>query len=988
MSQAPEAIITKSRNNVAVWNIWHKDLGDNWAIETFAGAAAAGSTGKYISNVGASTYKTGNDISLNQNNTYTYVAYCFHSIDGYSKMGSFTGNASTDGPFVHCGFRPAWVLIKNTVDVAHAVVYDVKRGQYNVVDTALYPSTSDADQIGSSVYIDILSNGFKMRTSHNSFNGGSDKFIYMAFAEYPFKYSNARGSSYDKYVAPDTTYELSQSLRFEDGSGYLSKTFSSSGGNDWTYSVWAKIGNTGSYKVLLASSSTSNPYYQSVLAFQGDDKLAYYQFSNESSRYVDIQSTALFRDPSSWYHIVCKHDGTSNLITLYVNGVEVASGTPSSTYQYINKTTYPHYIGNYTYQSNPGGAYDGYMSDVYFIDGQALGPEHFGYRDATYGDWRPQAYSDGNPAPDYGSNGFHLEFASGAIGTDSSPMGNDWTANNLSATTDVVQDNPSNNFATWNPILGTSTTLTEGNLKTYISGTSAVACGNIPMTSGKWYAEVYCFSGSYPRIGIFDVDADSTPNDLGGTSAGWCVLNSPSRKFHNGSSSSYGSFNLAAGDIVGIAYDADNGKVWFSNNGTWVGTVGTSGEAYNGISGAIAWACGDGYDGSTQILNSGQDSSFAGNKTAQGNTDSNGIGDFYYTPPTGFLALCTANLSDPAVVPGENFNTVLWAGDNASSRTITNSFESDFVWIKARNTARNHVLFDSIRTFAADKELISNGTSAEGANQTSLYGYVSDTNASGIVVSAGTSGKEYVNESGISYVAWNWKADNTSGSSNTDGSITSTVAANVDAGFSIVSYTGTGSAASVGHGLSQAPELVIFKNRTSAGLWPVKTTLIANDEYLILDQTVGKIVNASTTWSVDSSVMNISTNSNYNTASNNHIAYAFHSVDGYSKFGSYTGNGSTDGPFVYTGFRPAFIMLKNASAAGAWLMYDAVRNTYNITDKSLAANYSTVEDTTYYLDSLSNGFKARGTWQAMNSSGHTFIYMAFAESPFKRSNAR
>jgi hypothetical protein len=322
--------------------------------------------------------------------------------------------------------------------------------------------------------------------------------------------------------------------------------------------------------------------------------------------------------------------------------------------------------------------------------------------------------------------------------------------------------------------------------------------------------------------------------------------------------------------------------------------------------------------------------------------------------------------------PSKYFNTITWTG-NGSSRNITGTgFDPNFVWIKNRsNGTRYHVLNDSVR--GANKQLFSNVTNAEESDTNQLTAFITD----GITI--GTNAN--VNTNADLYVSWNWLA-NSSSSSNTSGSITSTVSANTTSGFSIVSYTGTGANATVGHGLGVAPRMIIFKSRNSATSWPVYHASIGATQFGAL--------NASDAFSASSLPFNntaptssvFSLGSSGGTNSTSMIAYCFAEVKGYSKFGSYTGNGSTDGTFIYTGFKPSWIMFKRSDAVQDWYIYDNKRNTYNPENLQLDAMDSGAESTLLSGDFVSNGFKFRSLSSAFNTSGATYIYMAFAENPF------
>ena len=318
--------------------------------------------------------------------------------------------------------------------------------------------------------------------------------------------------------------------------------------------------------------------------------------------------------------------------------------------------------------------------------------------------------------------------------------------------------------------------------------------------------------------------------------------------------------------------------------------------------------------------------------------------------------------------PGLFFNTKLWTGNDGSGHAITGvGFQPDFVWIKNRNTTDDHNLFDSVR--GNTKTILSNSNAAEATNTSRLESFDSD----GITVGADND----TNRNGDSIVGWNWKANGGTTSSNSNGSITSTVQANTTAGFSIVSYTGTGSNATIGHGLSSAPSMIIFKTR-GTGNWLVYHQGIGNTHGVFLNTTSAKDDDATYFQDTDptSSVFSIGTSTLVNDT-NAYIAYCFAEIKGYSKFGSYTGNGGSQ--FIYTGFKPAFVIEKRSSNASEWDMYDNKRNTFNSVTKVLKPNDNAVEATYSGLNFLSNGFEAKGS---LNDSGQTLIYMAFAETPF------
>ena len=330
--------------------------------------------------------------------------------------------------------------------------------------------------------------------------------------------------------------------------------------------------------------------------------------------------------------------------------------------------------------------------------------------------------------------------------------------------------------------------------------------------------------------------------------------------------------------------------------------------------------------------------------------------------------------------PSAYFQTVLWTG-NGSARSITldgnSDMQPDWIWLKRRNSARNHALLDSVR--GGTKQLISNSTAAEGTDAQLITSFDSDG------FSLGTSND--CNSSGDTFVGWNWLAGGTA-SSNTDGSITSSVSANTTAGFSIVSWTGNGSnGATIGHGLGVTPAIVITKRRSAVGDWLVGGSLIDTvrggaNSLLLLNTTAAMDSNSEVYQTFSSTTFQVGVNAYTNTNNATMISYCFAEKKGYSKFGSYTGNGNADGTFVYTGFKPAFTIIKRTDTTNDWMVGDNKINPFNVTDNMLRANLNNVQQSGNYVDYLSNGFKPRLSGNAFNGSGGTYIYMAFAENPF------
>ena len=597
---------------------------------------------------------------------------------------------------------------------------------------------------------------------------------------------------------------------------------------------------------------------------------------------------------------------------------------------------------------------------------------------------------------------------------DVSTNGNHFTPVNLDYR-DSVPDVPTNNFATLNPLDNDSMTLSNGNL-TGVSGANAhngVGC-TFGVTGGKWYWEVrsggtgsnYFFGMGYSSFQFIS----QYTNDAYSLADFWAVA-TDGTKFGDSAADSQGELSygstLSEGDILQLAFDLDNGKFYAGKNGTYY----ASGDPAAGSNPAFTTVPTDSqmspfYGSSTAPLthtfNFGQDSSFGGlHATENSNADSKGHGSFAYAPPSGFLALCSQNLPDAAIIDGtENFNTVLYTG-NGSSRSITGvGFRPDWIWFKARSGAIAHLLYDSVR--GATKYLQSNSDSAEGTESNSQTSFDSDG------FSLGTDSTTGVNQNSTTYVAWNWKINGGStsnvsagGSSNIRliGGGTADQAAvqvNTAAGISIVSFENTVRAAdgfcTFPHGLGSAPDMVWLKSRTSSNYWAIYHSALGLKLGFLGNSLGTNAFISSTFWNaVSSSTVKFQSNGNLAATDEDIIAYCFKNIEGYSKAGNYVGNGNADGTFVHTGFRPAWILFKNTSTTTNWEIYDTTRQPSNVALGPIYANLSNAEEshaTLPALDILSNGFKPRSTWAEFNTSGHTYVYLAFAEQPFKFANAR
>jgi hypothetical protein len=539
------------------------------------------------------------------------------------------------------------------------------------------------------------------------------------------------------------------------------------------------------------------------------------------------------------------------------------------------------------------------------------------------------------------------------------------------ATTDQLADTPTDdvdlgigNFFNFDPnATNAAVTLAEGNTKaTFTGGTDyrANITGVTLPTSGKWYFEVEVTTlVSEVQIGVNLVANYATSGGNIGDSTGEIAYRSDGRKRESGSTTTFGA-TLPNGSLVGVAWDGDANKIWFAKTNSWQASGNPSAGTNPANSGTISTAsyfAVKSYNSSVVNLNTG----------AKG---------FTYTPPTDFVALATQNLPAPTIADGSQyFNTVIYTG-NGSTQAITGvGFQPDLVWIKARETVTsngNHGVWDAVRGTSA--AIRTNTSEAELGYGVTAFG------ADGFTVPSSTE----VNENTKDYVAWCWKA-NGAGSSNTDGSITATVSANQTAGFSIVTTTfDATSAATIGHGLGVAPKFIMGKNRTAADDWACYHESIGASNRVQLNLTGAS--GASSSWNSTApttSVFSVNRASWVVSNPDDFVFYCWSEVEGFSKFGSYTGNGSADGPFVYTGFRPAFIMTKRTDSTSNWQMQDGVRDGYNGGNNNLAANSSNAEGATQLIDILSNGWKVRSTSTEVNASSGTYIYAAFAEHPFQ-----
>jgi len=752
-------------------------------------------------------------------------------------------------------------------------------------------------------------------------------------------------------------YEISRSLRFNPAdSAYLSRTFGTAQiRGKWTFSVWIKRSSLSATQTIFGSDLNN------FIAFFSDNTL----LMNLSGATI-LRTNAVYRDVGAWMHVVVSYDEANatatNRLKFYVNGTEPTYQTDTrssitSNYSTFN-TAIAHYIGTVN------GNFGGYLTEINFVDGQALTPSSFGETDPVTGVWIPKRYTG-----TYGTNGFYLSFANNAStttlgyddGTGAAGSGagsNDWTLNNFSVTAgdgnDSLVDTPTQygsdtglggqvrgNYCTLNPLDISAGTLSDGNLK-YVGANNGARC-TIPCLSGSWYWECLLVGLGTSATTSYGIQKQSG-SILTGTESYQYISNG--NKFNGTTSSSYGAtFNN--GDVIGIAFDATNGTLTFYKNGV------SQGVAFTGITGEYfpLIVHSNSANLSTSVVNFGQR-------------------PFSYTAPSGYKCLCSQNLPTPTILKGSQYmNIVTWTGTGAT-RSITGvGFQPDLVWSKSRSNAETHKLVDSTR--GATKALSSETTGDE-VTESGITSFNSD----GFTIDGATD--TGYNTNTYTYVGWNWKKG-------------------VTPGFDIVTYTGNGSARTISHSLGAVPHFMIVKARTTASTdqgWPVyhrNNTAAPETDYLLLNSSAAT-ADLDTVWNdtaPTSSVFSVGTNALVNTNNDTYLAYLWTEIAGFSRFGSYTGNGSTDGPFVWCGFRPSYLLVKNSGAAAVnWRVFDGARSAQNVMTAVLAPD-DTAAEISLSIDFLSNGFKLRTTTgSSLNASSNTYIFAAFAETPFKYSLAR
>ncbi len=837
------------------------------------------------------------------------------------------------------------------------------------------------------------------------------------FGSSQWMYSSGASGFYD--------FPIESSLKLNYLSeGFLTMTPSSSptSSQKFTMSYWIK-------RTLIAAGSNTRTYFLYAPRNGGDG-------SNEAHCSIDDQggnrgnvriydsggnrgnlvSVANLRDNSSWINIVFAVDLTqatdTNRVKLYFNGVQSSwTGTyPAQNTSWGWNNTSQHTFG--AYRNGDGSFGDYYVADFNMIDGQQLAPSSFG--EFKNDIWVPKDTA----GLTFGTNGVRLEFKqsgtsanSSGIGADTSGNGHHFAVTALDANDCPMRDTPTSNLMTLDSLYSNAggPVLSQGNLKYACSTNNRGIISNreIP-NNGKWYYEYRTINENDQHvIGLNVPDFDNDASRGGAATA--IGISSHNGNSYNGSNygsggASYASAWASGGDVVGVAIDRVNNTIKFridnQNSNAFYGTLAINANArYYAFLGT-----GGSSSDNSGVFNFGQNSNFLGQETRANNSDANGHGDFLFAVPSGYLALASQNLSvnekvDPneGASPQDYFQTKLYTGNGQSSLDIDLDFTPDWVWIKRRAATQSYVVANKLS--GDDKNFSSNGASAEETDNTKFRNFLTNSFRVG--------SHNGVNNNGSTYVSWNWRL-NGSGGSNTNGTI-NTTATTVAAhnGLSLSTFTGNGEDnATIGHGLGQKPEIVLIKPRSINDNWVVSWGTIQGDQsasegnkfnsftdkayFYLNSNNAADGASNNRFLQNDSDTVNLGTNwSNVNQNNATYLMWAMVSTPGFSDFGSYKGNGSSDGTHVYVGFRPAWILIRKLSGADT-LLWDTKRNTQNVSQTVLypAEDIAEGTESSRAIDILSNGFKIRTDNANSNTSGTLYFYMAFAEQPGTFSNAR
>jgi hypothetical protein len=812
-------------------------------------------------------------------------------------------------------------------------------------DYTVAATDPNSDPITYSIVSGSLPSGLTMSTG-GAITGATANVGVTTTSNFTIRATDSNSGTTDRafsITVVNTTYLISNSSRFRSvGSTYLSRIPSVTGNRQkFTISAWVKradISTTGGQCIFSASDGT------------GTTDSTFFQIFFQANSTIKVQggatnwltTNAAYRDVGAWYHIVLSTDTVAGTMSLYVNGSQVTSlstnAPPSGGLNTaVNSAICQHRWGATNY-STP--IYiDGYLSDCHLIDGAALDSTNFGKFD-VYGNWVPISYVGA-----YGTNGCKLEFKNSSnLGLDASGNGNIWTSNGV-ATTDQMIDSPTNNYCTLNPIDRSTDgeTLSNGNL-TLSGGGSGF--GNwrstMAVTTGKWYfrAKINAKLSNYPNIGIAPQDVAPSTLTYNPTSIALMTGNVNADYQNNGSIIGYTGFTYAVGDYADVAFDCATGKVWFGQNGNWSGNPDDgTGAAITGYSGT--WVTGKALSPYARTYSSASVTL-----------------DFQTLPPanaTSFKTLCTNNLPAVIIPQGSQYmNAVLWSG-NSATQSITTGFQPDMLWVKRRNDGEQPAILDSMRGTTVFSSPSTN--SAESA-EASITGFTT----TGFNLGATMSGT-YSNTTGYAYMGFAWKKGPTPG-------------------FDVVLFNQSSATTTTNHSLGTTPAMIITKDRQGTSTWSIYHKSLSSPKDMYMTFQPGTPTTSTNIWGTGPTSTQFTTTNSLLNIGNNCVAYLWAEVPGFSKFGSYIGNGVIDGVFVYCGFKPRWIFFHDNAGSQPYI-FDTVRDTVNPVQEPLLPGGTGLGTITQYFDVLSNGFKFRN---GSNPNGGLTYFAAFAELPFGGSN--
>ena len=822
-------------------------------------------------------------------------------------------------------------------------------------------------------------------------------------------------------------HQIANSVRYQDSANshmYLSMG-TATNVDKYTFSTWFKHcdwTNSEGFVFSIGSGLLENLRY-----LYSSGAAVFYGYVGDNSSY-SFKTDAAFRDPSAWYHLVFTYDSTQSTaadrVKLYVNGVS----------QSFSDTGYTSMPQNNDSNSDQGSLYvnrqatwssgtsnEAYFAETIFVDGTGYAASDFG--EEKNGVWIPKDPSELS----FGNNGFYLKYESSSdLGNDSSGNNNDLTVGNIESH-DHMLDSPTfnsssngGNFATLNPLntRGSTAVATqlagEGNLKWTPGATQDETSGTMSIGAGgvdKVYIEVYCENNSDTGwFGVYD-QKDGTLMNAVVQSTASSVRFKPRTgdKVTAGTSSNYigdGSESNPSGVIFQMAVDVPAGKIWWGRNNAW-GSDGADHIDDDNV--AFTTLNTDGtyllftHTGGASvaqpdwIFNFGQDGTFAGNKTAQGNSDATGYGNFYYSPPTGFKALCAGNVSvvdeiDPAQTdddyPQKLFGMLQYTG-NGSERTIDTSFQIDYSWARSTVQGQNWYAFDTTRGyFGASSNNLYMKLDVDDAEATLPQYNFKAQSGSDITITSGT----WFNSGSHTQQMWNWRLNGGTTSTNSTGSVSVTQQVDPSGHFSVSTYSGAGGTGTIGHGLSAVPTFVVVKQRNASNSWATYAKGAGNELYGNL--ATNSAFQDAVIWqdtTPSSSLVYLGDNNEVNHSGRTYLAYCWADCDGYIKSGKYIGNGDADGSFIYLGFKPALFVIKHVSSGDDPLVWDSLNGPINPISKTLSMhdNSAIVDNTNRHIDFLSNGVKIRTSNSNANSTDSDgIVYLAMAHNPFKYATAR